>query len=314
MEAVSSIISSVWGSLGFWKAAAIFFALLNLKTFPIVWHVRSRLLQPLLGDDTNPTSLQIRVYRYFFKHGYLITPAVEQPARPSTELLDPVSIYSRAPIMELDFNMHKSNSTYFSDLDVSRTALMSNIVVKGAALLEKQLAANGKRGPLGFILGSVYTSFKREIPAYMKYEVKSHVASYDNKWIYIITYFLKPGKKGRVLDAEALKKKLYAVSISRYVLKKGRYTVPPREAFQAAGYTPLLEVASANGNGHATGVENGVADGDVTQRKGTEAKDGEWERLREEIDRGLAVVEPFINQEHKLMEEYVHKMSLPGFA
>ncbi|KAK1148471.1 hypothetical protein N8T08_009476 [Aspergillus melleus] len=294
MESISSLVSSVWGSLGFWKAAAIFFALLNLKTFPMVWH--------------------IRVYRYFFKHGYLITPAVEQPARPSTELLDPVSIYSRAPIMELDFNMHKSNSTYFSDLDVSRTALMSNIVVKGAALLEKQLAANGKRGPLGFILGSVYTSFKREIPAYMKYEVKSHVASYDNKWIYIITYFLKPGKKGRVLDAEGLKKKLYAVSISRYVLKKGRYTVPPKDAFQAAGYTPLLDIVAANGNGHATAVENGDANGDVTQRKSAEAKDGEWDRLKEEIDRGLDVVQPFIHQEEKLMEEYVHKMTLPGFA
>lgn len=115
------------------------------------------------------------------------------------------------------------------------------------------------------------------------------------------------------MDAEALKKKLYAASISRYVLKKGRFTVPPVEAFKAAGYTPLLDVV-ANGNGHATGTENADAHGDVSRRKGAEAADGEWERLREEVDRGLTMVEPFIQQEEKLMEEYAHKMSLPGFA
>ncbi|PIG86980.1 hypothetical protein AARAC_004712 [Aspergillus arachidicola] len=296
MEAVQSFLSSLWQSVGFWKAAAIFFALLNLKTLPIVWH--------------------IRVYRYFFKHGYLISPAVEQPPRPSTEILKPVSIFSRAPIMELDFNMHKSNSTYFSDLDVSRTALMSSIVVKGAALLEKNLKSEGKKGPLGFILGSVYTNFKREIPAYMKYEVKSHVASFDQKWIYIITYFLKPGKgsskKGQD-DSEVQKKRLLAVSISKYVLKKGRYTVPPKDAFEAAGYTPLLDTSAANG--HATGVENGHANGAAVQRQETaDGKSDEWDRLKAEIDRGRTIVEPFIDQEDKLMEDYVHKMGLPGFA
>lgn len=217
--------------------------------------------------------------------------------------------------MELDFNMHKSNSTYFSDLDVSRTALMSNIVVKGAALLEKRLHAQGKKGFLGFILGSVYTNFKREIPAYTKYEVKSHVASFDQKWIYIVTYFLKPGKgkKGQD-DPEVLKKRLYAVSVSKYVLKKGRYTVPPKDVFEAAGYTPFLFATEANG--HATGVENGHANGDAVLRKeaGSDVQSDEWERLKTEIDRGLTVVEPIIAQEEKLMEDYVHKMTKPGFA
>ncbi|KAF9892043.1 hypothetical protein FE257_002449 [Aspergillus nanangensis] len=287
MEAIRSLASSLWGSIGFWKAATVVFALLNLKTLPMVWH--------------------LRVYRYFFQHGYLITPAVEQPPRPSTELLHPVSIFSRAPIMELDFNMHKSNSTYFSDLDVSRTALMSTIVVKGAALLESRLQAQGKKGYLGFILGSVYTNFKREIPAYMKYEVKSHVASFDSKWIYIITYFLKPKKKNNNNNNtpehdEVLQKRLLAVSISKYVLKKGRYTVPPKDAFEAAGYTPLLEVAD-NTNGHA-GQCKELANGEG----------GEWETLKKEIDRGMDIVRPFIEQEEKLAEDYSHKMKLPEFA
>ncbi|KAE8356313.1 hypothetical protein BDV28DRAFT_127462 [Aspergillus coremiiformis] len=296
MEAIQFWFSSLWQSASFWKAAAIFFAVLNLKTLPIVWH--------------------IRVYRYFFRNGYLITPAVEQPARPATDILKPFSIFSRAPIMELDFNMHKSNSTYFSDLDVSRTALMSSIVVKGAALLNKNLHSQGKKGPLGFILGSVYTNFKREIPAYVKYEVKSHIASFDQKWIYIITYFLKPGKRSSKKDQdenEVLKKRLFAVSISKYVLKKGRYTVPPKDAFEAAGYTPILDTSDVKGQ--STGVENGHANGTALERKETaNGKSDEWDRLKAEIDRGFTIVEPFINQEDKLLDDFVYKMSLPGFA
>ncbi|KAI9927086.1 hypothetical protein ASPWEDRAFT_177546 [Aspergillus wentii DTO 134E9] len=300
MEATRSFLCAAWQSVGFWKAAAIFFALLNLKTLPFVWH--------------------IRVYRYFFKHGYLITPAVEQPTRPSTEILNPVSIFSRAPIMEIDFNMHKSNSTYFSDLDVSRTALISSVVVKGAALLEKRLEAQGKKGFLGFILGSVYTNFKREIPAYAKYEVKSHIASYDQKWIYIVTYFLKPGmkgvKNGEKVDEEKLKKGLYAVAISKYVLKKGRYTVPPTEAFEAAGYAPFFGAAAA---GDASGSSSAVEDNATAavQRKepvGEEGKSDEWERLREEIDRGLVVMQPFIDEEGRLLDDFVAKMGRPGFV
>ncbi|PWY88190.1 hypothetical protein BO70DRAFT_309720 [Aspergillus heteromorphus CBS 117.55] len=298
MEAIRSFASCLWQSATFWKVTAVFFALLNLKNLPIVWH--------------------IRVYRYFFKYGYLITPAVEQPALPSTDVLKPISIFSRAPIMELDFNIHKSNSTYFSDLDVSRTALMSSIVVKGAALLEKRLGEQGKKGFLGFILGSVYTTFKREIPAYTKYEIKSHVASFDQKWIYIVTYFLKPStgsSKKRQDDPEVFRKRLYAISISKYVLKKGRYTVPPKDAFEAAGYTPFL--FSATENGQATGVENGNVNGEAVHRKEAAAAEVDsdvWERLKAEIDRGLDVVRPIIEQEDRLMEDFEHKMSSPGFV
>ncbi|RLL95509.1 hypothetical protein CFD26_103962 [Aspergillus turcosus] len=281
---------SLWQSLTFWKALAIGFALLNLKTLPLVWH--------------------IRVYRYFFQNGYLLTPAVKQSPKPSTDLLKPKSIFTRAPIMEIDMNMHKSNSTYFSDLDVSRTALMCSLVIKGSALLEKRLQKQGKRGPLHFVLGGVYTSFKREIPAYMKYEVQSHIASYDSKWIYIVTYFLTPrtGKKASADSDEVRRKRLLAVSISKYVLKKGRYTVPPSDAFEAAGYAPLIAPAA-----------NGTVNGSLTQRK--EVKSGrawddnsEWQQLQKEILKGKEMVQPFVDQEEKLLDDYMEKMKLPAFA
>ncbi|EAW13615.1 uncharacterized protein ACLA_043340 [Aspergillus clavatus NRRL 1] len=292
MESILSLASSVWQSASFWRTVAIGFALLNIKNLPFVWH--------------------LRVYRYFFQYGYLITPAVEQPARPSSDLVKPRSIFTHAPILELDLNVHKSNSTYFSDLDVSRTALMSSLIMKGAALLETRLHKQQKFGYLHFILGSVYTNFKREIPAYAKYEVQSHIASFDEKWIYIVTYFLKPsrGKKGKkaapaAVDDEVLRKRLFAVSISKYVLKKGRYTVPPREAFEAAGFTPMS----------ASGAANGAAS--VNQRKTAGVNwdaQAEWEHLQAEILKGREIVQPFVDQEQKLYDDYLEKMKLPAFA
>ncbi|RHZ54864.1 acyl-CoA thioesterase [Aspergillus thermomutatus] len=284
MDSILSLASSLWQSLTFWKALAIGFALLNLKTLPLVWH--------------------IRVYRYYFQNGYLFTPAVEQPPSPSTDILKPKSIFTRAPIMEIDMNMHKSNSTYFSDLDVSRTALMGSLMIKGAALLEKHLQKQGKRGPLHFVLGGVYTSFKREIPAYMKYEVQSHIASFDDKWIYIVTYFRK--MKVSADTEEAHKKRLLAVSISKYVLKKGRYTVPPKDAFEAAGYRPLIAPA-------ANGTANGTAAEEVKSGRAWD-DNSEWGQLQKEILKGKEMVQPFIDQEEKLLGDYMEKMKLPAFA
>ncbi|KAI5279723.1 hypothetical protein KEM54_004031 [Ascosphaera aggregata] len=39
----------------------------------------------------------------------------------------------------MDYNLHKSNSTYFSDLDVSRTALVTDIYTPGVELIRREL-------------------------------------------------------------------------------------------------------------------------------------------------------------------------------
>lgn len=49
MGSIVSLASSVWQSLTFWKALAIAFALLNLKTLPLVWHVRHFTIPRVFG-------------------------------------------------------------------------------------------------------------------------------------------------------------------------------------------------------------------------------------------------------------------------
>jgi len=107
---------------------------------------------------------------------------------------------SHAPLYECDYNLHKSNSTYFSDLDVSRHALISCLFRHGIIKLMSDPSAvttpDGKiaKGPRFMMLQSVQCSFKREIGILERYEVWSRILAWDKKWIYVVSHFVKRGK------------------------------------------------------------------------------------------------------------------------
>lgn len=174
---------------------------------------------------------------------------------PPHPVFTPNSVHTRAPLLEMDYNMHKSNSTYFSDLDVSRTPLVTDLYCPGLEIIRRELegvsapaptsdhkgnGGSGKKkktaypGGIYVILGSVYCSFKRPIRAYEAYETQSKVVGWDEKWLYVVTYFLrkKGGKGGKGA------KQLLAVGISEYVAKKGRFTISPSRILNASGLLP----------------------------------------------------------------------------
>ncbi|KAJ9635648.1 hypothetical protein H2204_005608 [Knufia peltigerae] len=199
-----------------WRTLAIVFALINLKSLPLAWHLR----------------LAYRFVRNSF------TPAkVQRAIKASAEsdkmypLFEDVSIFSRSPLLETDYNLHKSNSTYFADLDESRTALMTRLLMPNSDRGIKALEDEGHTGRSAVILGSVHSSFHREIKPYERYEVRSRVLGWDKKWIVVVSYFIRPatGGKGEVVLASAL---------SKYVVKKGRFTVPPERCLTTAGWLP----------------------------------------------------------------------------
>lgn len=199
-----------------WRTATILLALINLKAVPFSWHVR--LLYQFIKYWYTPQRVQ---------------QALQEAAANGTihPIFDSVSIYSHAPAYEADYNLHKSNSTYFSDLDESRTALMTKLYASGMRTGSKQLEAAGYHGHTNVILGSVHTSFHKEIKPYERYEVRSRVLGWDQKWCVIGTFFIRPApnKKDEVLLAS---------SLSKYVTKKGRYTVAPEKCLRAAGWLP----------------------------------------------------------------------------
>ncbi|KAI9774567.1 MAG: hypothetical protein M1840_002816 [Geoglossum simile] len=165
-----------------WRVICILLVLANIKNLPLVWHLR--FLRGLLS--------------HFYLHRNQLTPEAGPRA-----VFQPLIMASRSPLLECDYNIHKSNSTYFSDLDISRTNLV-------AALLKGGFRERKKKGKMGnekllVMLGAVSCAFRREIAPYEGYEIWSRVLCWDQKWLYIVSHFVKKGAvkpKGYTLQPE----------------------------------------------------------------------------------------------------------------
>jgi hypothetical protein len=134
-------------------------------------------------------NLQLRFFRAIFYQLYL------QPTQiPPHALFQPVITSTRTPILEMDYNLHKSNSTYFSDMDISRTHLFTAIIRNGikknsrlygakkSAVADAVGATDGSRGRHLVALGGISCLFKKEILPYKKYEMWTRVLCWDRKW------------------------------------------------------------------------------------------------------------------------------------
>ncbi|BDD59721.1 hypothetical protein MAP00_004915 [Monascus purpureus] len=330
-------IQSFLSSLVSWKALALTLALVNLKNLPLGWHVR--LFYCFVRN------IRWRIDDPFFPKGTALVNAQGKPTHP---IFAPYGITSRTPLLETDYNLHKSNSTYFSDLDVARTALATRLYSPGVSIvskeLDKELLATGDASKAAhahkaiyIALGSVHCSFKREIKPFELYEIESKIIAWDQKWLYIMTFFLRPA------SGKNKKRTLFATALSKYVVKKGRLTVPPERVLRASGFLPpppegvsleSVDFSSADasvsqtpvsGEGIAasTAVDGGslvrevlrVTDDKLSNpqalaeqtKANTESWDpNEWtyERIDQERRRGLRVVEGWANLDAKLFAEW----------
>jgi hypothetical protein len=178
-----------------------------------------------------------------------------EPALTTSGLSHPLftttSITTHNSLLETDYNMHKSNSAYFTDLDVARTPLVTRLCSPGVGIIGREMKTEyreqrkrqakgglkdekplSRPGPTAIVLGSVYCNFKREIRPFQRYEIRSKLISWDHKWMYILTYFIGPEKH------KGAGKTLLAMGVSKYVIKKGRLTIRPERVLRTSGLLP----------------------------------------------------------------------------
>ncbi|KAM0323269.1 hypothetical protein ACHAQA_008860 [Verticillium albo-atrum] len=169
---------------------------------------------------------------------------------------------SRSPLSECDFNLHKSNSTYFTDLDGARAQL-------SGLLFSPLFFGKTEIGRCNLVVSAVSCVFRREIKPQQPYEIWTKIASWDEKWLYMVTHFVEkdrfrpreylmqsPTAANNPLqypgqDVEATKAVL-ASAVTRLVFKKGRLTIPPQKAMEACGLLPLQSVETSSGTTTAT--------------------------------------------------------------
>ncbi|KAM7211071.1 hypothetical protein V8F06_013549, partial [Rhypophila decipiens] len=162
---------------------------------------------------------------------------------------------TKAYLPDIDINVHKSNSTFFVDADISRAALLSSLLSDGLANLPP-LASGGKRPKAGmFLLAGVGCKFLRPIAPLEQFEVSSRILCWEEGpkgALFVVTYFLRSGmgkklgsQSGKEVEVqrgpaalikdEKLRKGVFAVMVTRYVFKAGREGVAPEIVLRAAG-------------------------------------------------------------------------------
>ncbi|KAL5121448.1 hypothetical protein ACEQ8H_000520 [Pleosporales sp. CAS-2024a] len=291
---------------GLWRIAAILLALANLKNLPFVWHLR-------------------------FIHALVYHIYLQPTPIPPHALFQPLITSTRTPMLETDYNLHKSNSTYFSDMDISRshlfTAILRNGIKKNSRLYGAKKSAvagavgatHGTRGRHVIALGGVSCLFKREILPYTGYEMWTRILCWDRKWFYLITHLVKPGvgkpsawtlqpwRKAKTtssssmsseIDREKFMGAVYATGIAKYVVKRGRITVPPEQALLDAEMLPVKPPGWVyRGETEAIGSA-----ADEVLPQSVEAKDWNWDMIEKERLRGLEVAQKFADMDG--MHEY----------
>lgn len=111
----------------------------------------------------------------------------------------------------------------------------------------------GGNDSFGIALGAVSCSFRKELKPYEKYEIWTRVLSWDQKWLYLVTHFVRkdavrpraytlyPGQKIKKGGSSKITKKedaIVASALSKCVFKKGRLTIPPVIMMEASGLLP----------------------------------------------------------------------------
>lgn len=254
---------------------------------------------------------------------------------------------TRTPLLETDYNLHKSNSTYFSDLDICRTALATRLMSPGIGLIGKQInrevaekgRAEGTPAPkklpwMYVAVGSVYCNFKREIKPFERVDIQSKALTWDQKWLYVLSFYLRPSKR------KGERPTLLATAITKYVVKKGRMTVPPERVLRVSGFLPerpegagetpeaskdtsgVATPDSKEGLATATGVDNSlvrevlkIESDKIPDREALEqekkanagswdAEEWTWERIEQERLRGMKVLEGYSTLDTRLQDEW----------
>lgn len=130
-------------------------------------------------------------------------------------------------------------------------------------------AITGAKRPIfGCALGAVSCSFKRELKPYEPYELWTKVLSWDEKWIYIITHFVRKGavkprkytlypqqnhgseeikRRGSDSSVHSIENNeaVVATALSKCVFKQGRRTVSPAYMLRESGLLPTESLDDA---------------------------------------------------------------------
>ncbi|KAJ7079451.1 hypothetical protein B0H15DRAFT_933532 [Mycena belliarum] len=162
------------------KALLALLLLLNVGSWPLVWHFR--VLAPLAEFLA---SRRLLLLRHLFSSSRTKAAALEAYYSARSPVgLHPLRMVAtdtyRATPDDCDFLLHLSNSSYAKAMDRARFRLAVNTF--------PNFMRCGGWAPLA----ATHFQFIREIPMFAPYEVRASVGAWDEKWIYVVSRFVAP--------------------------------------------------------------------------------------------------------------------------
>lgn len=167
---------------------------------------------------------------YYVRFYYVIMKTLVLPAYfPTKKKYDELAVFKPTVVktynspFECDFYLHKSNSSYFTELDIARAEYLGVTFEK--LFLEYKKA--GKSWP--FVpVGLIQANFKKEIKPFQRYNIVTRALTWDRKWLFLVSKFI-------TFDPKTNSEVECCTAITKYVLKEGRKTIPPQEGMKVAG-------------------------------------------------------------------------------
>ena len=286
---------------------------LNAKSLPLVWHLRFFKImvhQLYLQPTKLPRDALFRPI--INSHVYTPIPETDYNGHKSNSTYFADFDMARTELVTclLRKGIRDAGARKHPELPLTQTGeYQASIPVQdtstnGHAAPTVQGGAKAKKALFAVALGAVSCHFKREIKPYQAYDIWTRILSWDRKWMYILSHAVKPGvvppessalqpwKKGRKRSSQACEKSnkeqreewknaIFATSIAKYVVKRGRQTVPPELVLKSSDLLPPRPDEEENGNSKKPLFGQ------------TAKEDWTWEGVEQERVRGLRLAEHF---------------------
>ncbi|MGD8498138.1 MAG: thioesterase family protein [Chromatiales bacterium] len=139
------------------------------------------------------------------------------PFRARVGLLDETGLRMRVWPTDLDGNLHLTNSRYLSMMDLGRMNLMARSGALGPML-------RWRWRPL---VGSVVLRFRRSLPAFRRFSLKTRLLCWDDKWLYLEQRFESDGD-------------VIAIGLAKGLFRGPGGNVAPGELLTALGYADTV--------------------------------------------------------------------------
>lgn len=187
-----------------------------------------------------PLAYQVRFWSLPIRYIYVHAPPAQAKPNPSAAFVRS----SYCCPLECDlFGFHKTNSSYFVELDLARTETMLH-AFHWYFYKERPFVP----------LAEIRCLFLKEIAPFQRYDVVSKVVAIGTKWVYLVSIFTVRDKGGLQVNVNGTSLRACAISVGKLVFKNGRKTINVNEIVPEQ-YKKVLHDNEQNVLGSSTAEE-----------------------------------------------------------